>query len=344
VSPDDFPLARELDARLTRSTAGLDGPRARTLARIHAGRSRDGARLRPSLVFALGAVAAAVVIVVLGRLWPPTSETPVVVQADPPSGRQTPTAPVEPSPEPPPPTCASRSGTDGWTLEGACSLELSDPALTIASVGTSKLRVDGRRVTVDEGWVVFDVEPVDGPEPVRVGVATGTIEVLGTRFSVYQDALRGHVELVEGRIRFVDAHTRAAIVLEPGQRHGWTHGLPSPPEQTKDDTPSPLPSPPHSSKRTAPSEPDAPAGSLDDIARLRARGDYTGALKLIRRLTKITKDQRVREVLHYEAGTIIDDVQDDDDRACAHWAEHQRQFTDGRYRAEVARRVEQCPK
>ena len=354
-SANDFPLARELDAHLARRPASAS-TRARTLARIRETHRPRRPRLRSTLVFASGALAAALVLIGLGTLQREPGPTTPVVAVDTDAPRQQPPPRIDAAPSAT--SCASRSGADGWILEGVCSLRLEDPALTIASVGTSKLRAEGHRITVDEGWIVFDVEPVDGPQPVQVAVATGVIEVLGTRFSVYQDERRGHVELVEGRIRFVDDHGGAAIVLEPGQRHGWErHGTPQP-DAARDSeaTDEPVEAQPQrrgpdGTQPTDPPEPpisraddDAVAsrpGSLDDIGRLRAKGQYAAALALIERLTDDAEDRRTREVLHYEAGTILDDALHDP-RACAHWAEHRRRFADGRYHDEVQRRLEDC--
>ncbi|MCX4246450.1 FecR domain-containing protein [Paraliomyxa miuraensis] len=110
-------------------------------------------------------------------------------------------------------------------LRGTCLL--SAPHLAVHTWDRVRLRHDRADhespgdVRLVEGTAMFDVtRVVEGAPPTRIPVSHGVIEVLGTRFTIEQGPLGGHVDLFEGRIRFIDLE---GVVTEiaPGQRHAW---------------------------------------------------------------------------------------------------------------------------
>lgn len=338
MNRDETVLPRELDARLTGGPI-LPSSRARTLERIrdsirHGGQPRRP-RVRPSVLFACGALAAVLVVSILGRFADRSGAPPTVDEV------VAPQAALAVAPERAQPPCASQGPSGRLDLVGSCSIRLDDPSLTIASAGSSSLRVEARTITLERGWVVFDVDAVTSGPPVRVRVAAGVVEVVGTRFSVFQDETRGHIELVEGTIWFEDLHGTRTL-LEAGGRYAWEHG-----EARHTPGIDPASAPPPDVRASAPSRRtsgNATAGrpSLDTIARLRAKGRYAEALALIEGLSAGTQERRMLEVLHYEAGTILDDGLEDRQAACRHWAEHRRRFGLGRYRQDVEDRLVAC--
>jgi hypothetical protein len=184
---------------------------------------------------------------------------------------------------------------------------------------------------------------------VEVVVSAGRIQVLGTRFVVFQGPRGGHVDLVEGAIRFVpDAGEPRTIV--PGERLAWG-SLREPNEEAHADPPvEESKSSPASMRARRPSDAPDRGGSppapidvpLDQIAGLRAAGRYGDAVDLIRSIDRARLDRRTAEVLSYEEGSILQDHLDRGDAACRHWAEHLRRFPRGRYDDRVLARHEGC--
>lgn len=241
------------------------------------------------------------------------------------------------------PDCVRPRGDGTIGLSGTCAWPLASPAMTVASFGDASVRVEGDVVTVLDGWLVFDVERVqEGAPSVRVGVAGGMIEVLGTRFSVYQERTRGHVELVEGRIRMLE-HSGVASTLSPGDRFTW-HSVASAELQTAVER---LPSAaaPDGQVTSRPRTPRRASEPIREIAALRAEGRYLEALDLARRWASDSRSARTREVLHYEAGTLIEGPMGDASAACRHWREHLARYPKGRYTEQVALRLARlgCP-
>lgn len=103
-------------------------------------------------------------------------------------------------------------------LDGTCRLVA--PQMTVQTWERVVLRDDDGLHLV-EGTALFEVSHVEaGEDPVQIGVSHGTIEVMGTRFTIEQGPTGGHVDLFDGRIRFVSQageHTE----IEPGQRRAW---------------------------------------------------------------------------------------------------------------------------
>ncbi len=250
--------------------------------------------------------------------------------------------------------CRLAQDADTTTTRGACRLS----SATVVAQTWDEARVRPWRDTlqVDDGTVVFEVEHVPaGAPPVAVRVSHGTIEVLGTRFAIEQDATGGHVDLFEGRIRFVgDDGQRRDIA--PGQRLGWGDRAtepvrrdppppeppatesdladePAPAQEPRSERPARAPAPGHASPRT---DEDA-AAIVDEVESLRRQGRYAEAAKRLRDALRQSWSRRVAEVFSFELGTILARHLGDSDAACAHWRAHERRFGEkGRYAKAVA--------
>ncbi|MEM9455077.1 MAG: FecR domain-containing protein [Myxococcota bacterium] len=344
MSTRERSLPRTLDAKLTEGPIP-PGSKQRTLARIRGGARPPHVQARGSAWAALGVAAGATVV---SLLW--------WARATPESSSAEPTIAARPRP------CATPDETGHLQIGGGCTVTLDDPKLTIASWGQSMLRTSPGPLVFESGWVVFDVEPVNEGPPVRIELRSATLEVLGTRFSVYQDDVRGHVELVEGRLRVIE-HSGHELILEPGDRHAWTNAPPlpepdlTPPPITAPSslpakparTPSASPPGPRKTARAAapvqpapqpaPTLPEQRSTSLEEIGRLRARGRYRDAVKLIDTLLAAKPGHHASMVLHYEAGTILQDALVDADAACEHFQTHRKRFPNGQYDADVIRRL-----
>lgn len=306
--------ARQLDRKLTDAPPPPLGP-SRTRRR-----RRRGLRMRSGPAIALG----------LGVGWALAGTPEAPLRLEP--------ALVElrvPTPSSPLPDCVQFGDAGAVALRGACAWQLTSPAMTVASFGDSSMRLADGMLTVVDGWLVFDVERVEVGPPVRVGVAGGVVEVLGTRFSVYQDETRGHVELVEGRIRML-GDAGADATLQPGDRFTWHATRPGELQTAAE-------------RASAHAASEAPARRvreskgvnepIREIAALRAEGRFLEALDLARRWAKESRSARTREVLHYEAGTLIEGPMGDASAACRHWREHLARYPKGRYTEQVALRL-----
>jgi len=227
----------------------------------------------------------------------------------------------------------------GRLTDGDMSLEVS--------AGT-RLRREARGVRLIRGAARFTVRarrPAEGPA--RVLVSRGSIEVLGTRFTVIQRELDGEVTLHEGSIRFVTL-TGTVVPLMPGQSHRWPEPEPAPatrpvaPEAAPA-APSPPPSPPKEPgtrvggerlRQGAPTVPDVGV-LLARVAELRDQRRYAEAARVLEHALRRPLDAVDAERLSYELGTILTDRLTDRTRACRHWDEHGRRFGRGRYAREV---------
>ncbi len=116
-------------------------------------------------------------------------------------------------------SCHDRQEVADTVLEGTCRLVSS--AMELHTWEPVRLRNDDGTVRLSDGTAVFDIRPVEaGQPPTRIHVSHGTIEVLGTRFTIEQRARGGHVDLFEGRIRFVGLDG-SSTEIAPGQRYTW---------------------------------------------------------------------------------------------------------------------------
>lgn len=197
------------------------------------------------------------------------------------------------------------------------------PAMVVTTVRDTALQVDADRVVVEHGWAVFDVEHRDA-SPLRIGFDGGTIAVLGTVFSVFQDDARGHVELVEGKVR-IDGSGGARHLLEPGGRFAWTRG--------ESANPTPL--------RVLP-RPAAVDDSLDEVARLRSKREYRRARELVQTLRARASTAREREVLDYEFGTLLEAEHAPQADRCRHWRRFLGAYPSSRYAEAIRKRTVDC--
>lgn len=330
-------IAERLHASVadTPMTASADR-RVRAALQAHATR---GFRLGPRAVMIATATVALLVGWGLGRMTHPT----------PSPAFEAPAIALEPRSDPID-LCETRTEGDVIHLAGFCRHTID--RLAVETSDTAELRQHESGVRLLSGRATFDVEPVIEGPPVEVFVSEGRLQVLGTRFVVYQGPRGGHVDLIEGSIRFIsDAGDTTTIA--PGVRLRWgpmqrdASVADSPPESTT----KPERAAPHREPRSRPRSVEASSTRgdtpvevpLDRIAGLRAAGRYTDAVALIRGLDRSRLDVRTAEVLSYEEGSIVQDHLGDRQAACRHWAAHLQRFPKGRYRDQVViRQGETC--
>src|SRR6185295_4192389 len=89
--------------------------------------------------------------------------------------------------------------------------------------GNARLKREGAAVRIVSGRIVVSVNRrAPGARAAEVVVSGGTIQVLGTRFTVTQGNGSGQVTLHEGRIRFLPADQgEAPMNLAPGESLNW---------------------------------------------------------------------------------------------------------------------------
>ncbi len=265
--------------------------------------------------------------------------------------------------------CHATRGETEIVLDGSCRVETAEPGLVIESRATTRLRTAEHGVALVDGTAVFEIDPVVDAPARRVEVPGGAIEVLGTRFAVVVRGDAGHVDLLEGSIRFVADDGRVHTVA-PGERFHFsaqgTLALSTPRDidamplaagemlaQAEDeDTPlaagerlaalgaAPTDTKSHRGSRSR--GPAAPSSDelrriVDQVAELRAQRQYRAAVSLLRGALDDGWDLHTREVLSYELGTILSTQLSDRARACTHWAQHREQFPSGRYVRAIAR-------
>lgn len=220
--PERLPLVprlRELDEAL--EERGMPAAaRARVQARLeheaHRRASLAGFRLRwlPALTFAAGA---ALVLLVVGLRFSGHASSGNDALASRVMGMFT----VQGE------GCRHHQSADETVLDGTCRLVSSAMAVhSWERVRLSHERSPDQDVVQDvvrirRGAAMFDITTVlPGEAPTRIAVSHGTIEVLGTRFTIEQTAHGGHVDLFEGRIRFI-ALDGSSTEIAPGQRYTW---------------------------------------------------------------------------------------------------------------------------
>jgi transmembrane sensor len=211
----------------------------------------------------------------------------------------------------------------------------------LASEG-STLHRDHDRVRVLSGTVTFSVDKRHGGEaPVRVDVSHGTIEVVGTRFTIHQREDGGDVTLHEGVIRFGDKTLHAGESLEWPEKPKPV--VVAPPPEPPQPEPEPQPEPPAPAVKKHPRphkeppvihETDA-AWLLEEVDVLRSRNEYGEAVRLLEKGIDGIVSSATRERFSYELGSILTYQLDDTTRACRHWAKHTATFGPGRYAREV---------
>lgn len=313
-------------------------------------------KLVPAMAFSLGlgvAISAALWRAPTPSMSPTSPATPVAVLG------------FEPSVEP----CSAAEERGALLARGACSYALAAPGLHLRTDGLAKLEPLPDGVRLLRGRARFHVDKVKaGAPPVRVVVQRGAIEVLGTEFVVVEEEEGGHVDLLEGRIRFRDA-SGAITEVQPGRRLRWSNASGPFLEGSESGEP-PIAGP--DASRTAPAAPVLPTGpgptrvrgkvpaptpepsvtpspvdraaskaafeaALAEIAALRTQGRYSEAVRALEVLETSAAGQREREVLGFEIGRLLEVQIGDRRRACAHWTAYLREFPAGRYQAQVAR-------
>ena len=225
------------------------------------------------------------------------------------------------------PQCRFAAGEAELQVEDGCRMTLADPALAMDTWARTRLARTEHGVRVIEGNVAFAVEHVaDGAPRVRIEVAAGAIEVIGTRFVVVQHGTTGHVDLLEGAIAFVD-HEGREHALVPGRRLRWSEGRVV------------------ETRAAAPARPGASASpafeldaTLEKVAALRRAGRYRDAVDVLHRARRSLGDGEGAEILSFEEGTLRE--HDTGGPAmCAFWRGHLARFSDGDYTAAVRSRL-----
>jgi ferric-dicitrate binding protein FerR (iron transport regulator) len=226
-------------------------------------------------------------------------------------------------------------GVEVVRVRGDCRLRLASPSLSIDVWGGARLQAADHGVRLVDGVALFHVDRVPPGQPrVRVEVATGAIEVIGTRFVVEQRAAAGHVDLLEGAIELV-ASDGAVHAIAAGQRLRWdaehVQGAPAAEAEAAAEP---------GTRRKPPREPTPvrPAVELDAelerVAALRRAGRYDDAIDVLIRLRRELDDPRVAEVLSFEEGTLRTRA-DRPAEACAFWRGHLARFGAGDHAASI---------
>jgi transmembrane sensor len=120
--------------------------------------------------------------------------------------------------------CHVTRGETELVLDGSCRVAPPNrEGVVIESRATTRLQPTEHGVVLVEGTALF--EAMSGPEgvPWRVEVPGGVLELLATRLSVVVSGDHGHVDLLEGSMRFVAADGRVHAV-EPGERFRFGAG------------------------------------------------------------------------------------------------------------------------
>lgn len=226
----------------------------------------------------------------------------------------------------------------------------------------AELRQEPEGVRLVRGRVTIAVQKRMRPEPVRIYVSHGVVEVLGTRFELAQNESGGEVKLYEGVIRFSDG--ASARTLTPGQSLRWPQveaapaapsAHPAPPkaqeaphpgevapaaEPAREARAMPLARGPGASRarpvrKSVAAEGRELASVLDGVASSRTRGEYDEATASLRKALRGRWRTGTRERLSFELGSILGDHLGDRAAACDYWSHHHARFRSGRYRDEV---------
>lgn len=228
---------------------------------------------------------------------------------------------------------------------GQGSLVSAEDGERLTVIAPAKLRRDATGVRVLSGKVEFAVKKRSSGQPLaRVQVSHGTIEVLGTRFTVSQQDAQGSVTLHEGEIRFTDLSGNSRA-LAPGDELGWPLAAVAPAPVEVPEPPRVEPAPKSKAAALAPIRFRDPEDLLQQVDVLRSRREFPEAVRYLTHGLTTPLRPATRERFSYELGSILTYQLSDARRACRHWAEHLRRYPDGRYRTEVAQAAEHagCP-
>lgn len=195
---------------------------------------------------------------------------------------------------------------------------LAGDGVRVSAWAPATLERAGDRVTVQDGEVMFEVEPRPG-RPLHVLAGAIDIEVVGTRFVVRQRDGAGRVSLLEGRLR-VRGVDGSEVALTAGQELAWPALRP-------------VPAPPTSRRRPASVAPPAAdaglAELLAEVAALRREGRYQAAVARLRAADAQAWSPRSRQLVSFEIGTLLERQLGDTAAACAHWRAHRERFPGG---------------
>lgn len=269
--------------------------------------------------------------------------------------------------------CHVTRGEVELVLDGSCRVEPPRAGVVLESRATTRLRPIEGGVVLQGGTALIESMGAPDGTPFRVEVPGGVLELGATRLSVAVVEEAGHVDLLEGTMRFVGSDGLVHAV-KPGERFRFGSAGPLAARVEPSDEPSdrglaataPEATAPEA---TAPEQPALAAGerlaALDrpetaggrrgkarreaapsseelsrivaQVADLRATRQYQAAVALLRDALRQRWDRRTREVLSYELGTILSTQLHDEPAACAHWATHRDQFPEGRYARAIER-------
>jgi transmembrane sensor len=289
---------------------------------VREGVPRSRRVLVPALV-AAAAAAAVLLVLLVGRPAAPPPSAPArvggfeVVQGEAAIGREQLVG------------CASAS----------CTLRSADARTELVLARATRIRRRGPHLQLASGRLVVEVQPRPRKEPLRVYVSHGVIEVLGTRFTLWQGPAGGRVQLHRGSIRFL-ATSGEQRLLRPGAELAWPLPPPVPPRVAAPVEPPPPPSPPARRITREMAE-----SLLDAVERLRSQGRYREAVRRLQASLPHVVDRVSRERLSFELGTILTHHLRETTAACRHWRRHLARFGRSRYGDEIdkARRQLGCP-
>jgi ferric-dicitrate binding protein FerR (iron transport regulator) len=291
------------------------------LAREAAGRP-FAVRMRwwPVVAFAAGAALMAVLLLDRAdreREVAERDETPAIVEERP--------AIVEERPIAPESMCEAFAPGSRRLEAGDC---VQGDGIEVSALIPSTIQREGDRVVVEQGEVVFEVESrPDNPLHVIAGAID--IEVVGTRFVVYQREGEGWVSMLEGRVRVREGEDEG-VMLERGMRFEWSAAIEAEPSAAKANPREP---------KVQPAD-QGLAELLDEVATLRREGRFQDAVDRLRAADSRTFSERSRQLVSYEIGTLLERQLRDVEAACEHWLEHRERFPGGRHDEIVERSIE----
>ena len=234
------------------------------------------------------------------------------------------------------------------TADAAVELAGGDTARLSSAPERFSLTLRSRRARVRkaptgaavlQGTVEVQVEKRRGGEPpLQIGVSGGAIEVTGTRFTIIESGTSGSVMLHEGTTTFRAPDGRARALVA-GDTLSWP--LSPPPSEEPRVREGPTPPPPNRRRSRSPEPmPEVFARVLE----LRSRGQYREAVTHIEAALSSERQPAARQVLLWEAVSILANQLNDAERGCRHAQVYLREFPAGRFvdRTREAQRALRC--
>lgn len=231
---------------------------------------------------------------------------------------------------------------------------------TAEVLGMARVLARGDQLEVVAGQMLFNVDKLRPRDTaVSVQVSHGVIEVVGTRFLVDQGVQGGHVDLFEGKIRFI-GDDGVVLDIEPGQRHRWGQEANAVVASAASESPAgPNALPPvapevapevaaqastaregRSVRRRGGKTRRNAAALITRVEELRAQKQYRAAVAELRAALRKRWDKRTSQVLSYELGELLHRYLGERQAACTHLVGHQRRFPGGRYSGAVERTLD----